>query len=304
MLLFIYLLPRTRWQQLHHIRGGGEGDGGGDDLLAGDLEAKAGGNGNNSSGNHHEGARFYTMLFMRVLVLAMGCTAFHLHLSAMDTLMTSEGGSSSSSSSTNASSTPAATGVTFDFYMLRRWGSISMLETDQLLQGSEGVVPPVSMTNDPTYKLSMMVWPSSLPSTFASSPSSSIASASWFLWWQRAVIEFLKTALQLWIALHAARWFMDLAGIIMQRLLFLDLDLQYRHAADVDDVYFSLATGIIFAGSYAAATPSATGTTASADGAIMEGHSFGLLDVVGSTALMLPVIWVVHEVVAAFRRLK
>ena len=93
----------------------------------------------------------------------------------------------------------------------------------------------------------------------------------------------------------AERWFVCLIWGVLQRLRYLQLDITGKHAADVDDVHFSLAAAAVFAGSYAA-TPYPTDYYQSSfvlsDGVAI--HSFALLSVIWVLAIAPPVLAIVH----------
>ena len=87
------------------------------------------------------------------------------------------------------------------------------------------------------------------------------------------------------------RWFIVLCSLVERLLESLDLDLQRRHAPDVDDVCFSLAAAAVIAGSYAASPP---GTA--------RHQSFALLQVAGALYAWLLASWLVHWVLREFKR--
>ena len=86
------------------------------------------------------------------------------------------------------------------------------------------------------------------------------------------------------------RWFVVLCALAVAHLEALRLDLNGRHAADVDDVCFSMATGAVFAASYAASPP---GTT--------RQQPFALLLVLGGMVAWMLASWLVHWVVYKFK---
>ena len=65
-------------------------------------------------------------------------------------------------------------------------------------------------------------------------------------------IRILVALLQLWMAMLVARWFCCCVSLVGRRLRVLELDVDGRHAAHVDDAHFSLAVGSIFAAAFAA----------------------------------------------------
>lgn len=158
--------------------------------------------------------------------------------------------------------------ASLDFYALQRWGSLSMLEDysgDKKLGGTAAWPFPPARDSD--------------------------GGAAWWFW--RLLVETLQAALQLWMALHAARWFQTIVGMVTARLVHLELDLKERHAADLDDIHFSLAVAYIFAASYVA-TPS-----------LMSGewHSFALLGMLGVQNTALLSLWLLHSAIALLRGL-
>jgi hypothetical protein len=82
--------------------------------------------------------------------------------------------------------------------------------------------------------------------------------------------------------------------VIQHHLKNLQVDLQERHAADVDDICFSLGAAAVFTGSFVASPP---GTKA-------RNQSFALLMVLGAAYIFLVCLWLVQWVVAAFKGLR
>ena len=79
--------------------------------------------------------------------------------------------------------------------------------------------------------------------------------------------------------------------VVQHHLEPLHIDLRDRHAADVDDICFSLGAAAIFAGSYAASPP---GTT--------RHQRFALLVVLGGIYILVVASWVVEWVVLQFKK--
>lgn len=102
------------------------------------------------------------------------------------------------------------------------------------------------------------------------------------------------------------RWFTVLARCIIERLSDhgLKLDIHGRHAADTDDVCFSLATVCLFAASYASSplhqTPSESSLVSTA--AAKTHHPFSLLLVLGSAAAGVAGAVVIHALVGLAKR--
>ena len=94
------------------------------------------------------------------------------------------------------------------------------------------------------------------------------------------------------LTVYHHRWFVALCGtVVQQHLELLRIDLRERHAADVDDICFSLGAAAIFAGSYAASPP---GTT--------RHQRFALLMVLGAIYIPMVLSWVVEWVVLQFKQ--
>lgn len=75
-----------------------------------------------------------------------------------------------------------------------------------------------------------------------------------------------RALLQVWASLQTCRWFVAACHITLGRLKLMRLDLQKRHAADVEDIYFALAVSCILGAAYAShpLIPSATSPSPSA----------------------------------------
>lgn len=73
----------------------------------------------------------------------------------------------------------------------------------------------------------------------------------------RLVLSFIRICKGTRLMHDGRRWFVALSSIVMQHLQSLRIDLQGRHAADLDDIHFSLAAACLFAAS-CASTPSSS----------------------------------------------
>jgi hypothetical protein len=155
--------------------------------------------------------------------------------------------------------------ASLDFYALQQWGSLHTLEG----MSEKRSAWPLAPSNGGQEALQGGLW-----------------------WWSRLLLESLKAALQLWMALHSAKWFQIIVHMVTSRLLHLELDLRGRHAADLDDIHFSLALAYIFAASYVATPSSANGGW----------HSFALMWLLGIQNTVLFIIWLVHTVPSLFSR--
>jgi hypothetical protein len=81
---------------------------------------------------------------------------------------------------------------------------------------------------------------------------------------------------------------------------FMDLDLHEKHAADVDDIQFSIAAAAIFVGSYTASPRQSDHYYAEDSG--VPRHSFALLFAIGCIGVVFPCATLVHWIVSKFRQ--
>jgi hypothetical protein len=117
---------------------------------------------------------------------------------------------------------------------------------------------------------------------------------------QSTLVMVLRILLQLWAALHAGRWFVELMLSIMDRLNGLALDVDVHHAADTDDIFFGAATALILAGTYSASNLAQThGAHTSDDGS----ESFALLGMLGGLAISLGGSAALHFLVTVLKSL-
>lgn len=106
----------------------------------------------------------------------------------------------------------------------------------------------------------------------------------------------------------STRWFISLSSMLMRHLHSLGLDLDGRHAADVDDIRFSMASACLFLASYAS-TPSSwlgfdSGRTQSASSPSLSSSSVPalLLTVLGGPVVAMAVVLATHWLVPWLKR--
>ena len=179
---------------------------------------------------------------LRLVVLAVGFTAFHFLLNAMQTPLLLKAAAAAGGNS--------ARSQLVDFYAIRAWAH----------QGSETAV----------------------------------------------VVG--RTLLQGWAALQTCRWFVAICHITLERLKEMRLDLAERHAADVDDVYFSMAAASILAAAYAShpLIPSATSPSHSAFFPTMDleagrHQAFSLQLVLSGVVYVFVGAWALHWAVSVVK---
>jgi hypothetical protein len=116
------------------------------------------------------------------------------------------------------------------------------------------------------------------------------------------LVVLLRTPLQVWAALHAGRWFVELMLALTDRLYELHLDIDDHHAADLDDMFFGAATALILAGTYASS--SMVHTHGRGGHKLDDGrHSFSLLAMLGGLTICLAGSAALHLAIDWVRRL-